>query len=310
MKIIIIKKKLLANTVLYLSLFAVIITLIYFISNNFESIQTISPINISQDAHYDLTGDGTKETLEMLNSQNKIDFNIKSSKYDYYLSNEIKDKTLFTINNHWEPKVFIHDISRDNIPEIILIGSKDNKPTSYIFHWNKDKFNLISSNQNNISGILDCKNSRTPQFYSLLSSEGLSSLKSFMLINNKSLDTSKENVTLPSLDSATQFINLIEFQYLPDDLPGIFTSTIDKNNLSLLWTLDKENYSYTFQNAFFYDYRWNDSGEPSSIRWRLSFEKSDKKGSNAGKSELVLLIDLNLDQIDSSYKINSIQKIS
>ena len=176
-------------------------------------------------------------------------------------------------------RVFLHDISRDNIPEIIIQGSKNNKSISYVFHWNKKKFDLISSSTNNILGILDCKNSKTPECYSISSSEGITSLYSFMLINDSPLDTSKDNLNIPSFDSVTHFIDLIQLPYVFDDLPDIFTSTIDKKDLSLLWNLDKDNYSYSFQNAFFYDYKWTESGEPVSIRWRLSFEKSNLKGS-------------------------------
>jgi hypothetical protein len=307
MKILILKKKLLRNTVLSIGLIFFTITIIYFISNRLKSLQTISPINISQDTQYDLTGDGKKELIQILSSQNKIDFSIDSSNDNYYLSSQVNDKILFTTNNHLQPKIFFHDISRDNIPEIILLGSKNSKSISYVFHWNKKNFNLVYSSNANIFGILDCKNSKTPQCYSISSSEGLSSLNSFMLINDSPLDTSKDNSNLPSLDSATQFINLIELPYVLDELPDIFTPTIDKNNLSLLWNLDKDNYSYAFQNAFFYDYKWNEFGEPAAIRWRLSFEKSNLKGTDNNETELILLIDLEKD--GSYYKINTIQKV-
>jgi len=305
MKIFILKKKVLISSVLYISLLFLIITIIYFISNKFESLQTLSPINIAQSTQCDLTGDGKKDTFQLLSSQNKVDFNINCFDNDYYLSTQLDDKILFTTNLHFEPKVYFHNLSRDNIPEIILLGSKNDKSMSYVFKWNKKNFNLLYSSNNNIFGILDCKNSKTPQCYSISSSEGLSSLNSFMLINNDILDTSKDNTNLPSLDSATSFINLVELPYVVDDLPDIFSSTIDKENLSLLWSLDKDNYSYTFQNAFFYDYKWTESLEPSAIRWRLSFEKSNLKGTN-NKSELILLIDF--EKQGSSYKINSIQK--
>ena len=307
MKILIIRKKKLINILLYISLLILILMLIYSISINFKSKQTISPINTSQDTQYDLTGDGKKDTLQLLNSQNKIDFNIIHSNDNYCLSDAIDDKILFANNNHWAPKLFLHDISRDNIPEIIIQGSKNNKSTSYIFHWNKKKFDLISSSTNNILGILNCKNSKTPECYSISSSVGITSLYSFMLINDAPLDTSHENINLPSFDSVTHFIDLVQLPYVFDDLPDIFTSTIDKKNLSLLWNLDKENYSYSFQNAFFYDYNWDESGEPLSIRWRLSFEKSNLKGADNDKTELILLLDLNKD--NSYYKIDSIQKM-
>ena len=307
MKFLILNKKFIFNTLFSMGIIFLLTTLIYLISNKYNYIQTISPINIPDDKQFDLTGDGQKDTLQFLNSQNKIDFNINCFNDNYYLSNLIDDKVLFTANNHWIPKLFLHDISRDNIPEIIIQGSKNNKCISYVFHWNNKKFDLISSSTNNILGILDCKNSRTPQCYSISSSEGMNSLYSFMLVNDAPLDTSKENPTLPSLDSVTHFIDLIQIPYVLDDIPDIFTSSIDKQNLSLLWNLDKENYSYSFQNAFFYDYKWTDSGDPASIRWRLSFEKSNFKGLKNDKTEFILLIDL--EKEDSYYKINSIQII-
>lgn len=306
MKIIILNKKFIVNLLFSIGVFFFLSTVIYFTSDKFKYIQTISPINVSEDTKFDLTGDGKEDTLQLLNSQNQIDFKINSSNDNHYLSKQTNDSILFTTNNHWEPKIFLRDISRDNIPEIIMQGSKNDNSISYLFHWNKKNFDLISSSNNNIFGILDSKNSKTPQCYSVSSSEGTSSLKSFMLVNDALLDTSKDNSNLPSLDSVTQFINLIQIPYVLDDTPDIFTSTIDKKDLSLLWNLDKENYSYTFQNAFFYDYKWNESGEPASIRWRLSFEKSNLKGSKNDKKEFILLIDL--EKNGFFYKINTIQK--
>lgn len=307
MKILILKKKVLTNTIFYIGLLTFSILIIYFFYYNTGSKQTISPININENTQVDLTGDGKKEYLQLLNSQNKIDFNIISSNNNFYLSDSLNDKILFTTNNHWEPKVFLNDISRDNIPELIIQGSKNDKSISYVFHWNKKNFDLLYSSENNILGILDSKNSKTPQCYSISSSEGLASLNGFMLINDAILDTTKDNSNIPSLDSVTKFIDLVQLPYVFDDLPDIFATTIDKKDLSLLWNLDKDNYSYSFQNGFFYDYKWTESDEPSSLRWRLSFEKSSFKGAQNDKSELILLLDL--EKYNTSYKINSIQKI-
>lgn len=307
MKVLILKKKKLINTIFYIELIVFCTLIIYFFYDNTTSKQTISPININHDTQIDLTGDGKNEYLQLLNSQNKIDFNIISANNNFYLSDLIKDKILFTNNNHWEPQFFINDISRDNIPELLIQGSKNDKPISYVFHWNKKNFDLLYSNNNNILGILDSKNSKTPQCYSIASSEGLTSLNSFMLINDSILDTTKDNLNIPSFDSVTKFIDLIQLPYVFDELPDIFASTIDKKHLSLLWNMDKDNYSYSFQNGFFYDYKWTESYEPVSLRWRLSFEKSSFKGSQNDKSEFILLLDL--EKYNTFYKINSIQKI-
>lgn len=307
MKVVIINKKNLINTLFYIKLLIFSGLLIYFFYNTNDYIETISPVNLNQEIHTDLTGDGKKETIQQINSENKIDFSILSSSDNFYLSNSIDDKILFTNNNHWQPKVFLNDISRDNIPELIIQGSKDNKAISYVFHWNRKNYSLAYSSDNNIFGILDSKNSKTPQCFSISSSEGAASLKSFMLINDTTLDTSKDNTKIPSFDSVTKFIDIVQLPYIFDDLPDIFTTTIDKRDISLLWSLDKDNYNYTFQNGFFYDYKWNDDYAPSNLRWRLSFEKSSYKGTKNDKSEFTLLIDL--EKINDSYKINSIQRI-
>lgn len=307
MKVVIINKKNLINKLFYIELLVFSSLLIYFFYNTSSSKETISPVNLNQDIQADLNGDGKKEILQQINSQNKVDFSIISPTDNFYLSNAIDDKILFTNNNHWQPKIFLNDISRDNIPELIIQGSKGNKATSYVFHWDKKNYSLTYSSNNNILGVLDSKNSKTPQCFSISSSEGTATLKSFMLINDSALDTSKDNSSIPSFDSVTKFIDLIQLPYVFDDLPDIFTTTIDKNNLSLLWTLDKDNYNYTFQNGFFYDYKWDESYVPSNLRWRLSFEKSSYRGNQNDKSEFTLLLDL--EKINDSYKINSIQRI-
>ena len=306
MKILIINKKFITTILFIVFLIFLSTTVFYFNSRNFKTLQTIYPINISQDMKYDLTGDGKEDIIQMIDGHNQVDFNIKFNNNDYYLSKEINDNILFTLNNHWLPKIFVHDISRDNIPEIIIQGSKNNKNICYIFNWNKEKFSNIYTMNKNIFGILDCKNTKTPQCYLLSSSEGLSSLNSFMLINNEILDTTKENPKVVSLEPAINFITLVEVPYELGDIPDIFTPLIDKNELSLLWNLDKDKYSYAFQNAFFYDYEWNDFGEPSAIKWRLSFEKNDLKGSETDKTELILLLDFK--KVNNTYKITSIQK--
>lgn len=306
MKILIIRKRFIKSLIFFTVLFILSLSIFYLTTRKFETKETLYPINISQDIKYDLTGDGNKEVLELINNQNRIDFNIKTNTSDFYLSKQTPDKILFNQNLHWKPEVFIHDLSRDNIPELLLFGSKNNKSTYYIFHWNKDKFELLLTDNKNIFGILDSKNTKTPQCFSLNSSEGTKSLNSFMIINNTVLDTTTKNQSLPTLDSVTNFINLIELPYELDELPNIFSSKINKDELSLLWNLDKENSSYAFQNAFFYDYDWDDYGQPTTFKWRLSFEKSKLKGMESDKNEMILLIDLIKD--DNSYKITSIQK--
>lgn len=307
MKILIIKKKFLLNFIIFIAIIILIMIIgLYSLYNKFNSKDTLYPLNSSQNYSYDLNGDGTKDNIQLIEGQNKIDVCIKCSDKEYYLSKECPDKVLFTNCNYSKPKIFIHDLSRNSIPEIILTGLKNSKTSLYIFQWNKNKFVSVYDDKKNIFGILNCKNSRTPQCYSLNSTKGLNSVNSFMIIKNSILDTTDDSKSLPSFDSVNNFINIIELPYPLDELPNIFSQSISSNELSLLWNLDKDNSSYSFQNGFFYDYEWDDLSNPVSIKWRLSFEKNNLKGNDSDKTELILLIDIHKEN-DSSYKITSIQ---
>ncbi|GAA0078338.1 hypothetical protein UT300005_27170 [Clostridium sp. CTA-5] len=306
MKLILKEKK----YIIYLSILTLVIvgSIIFTLSiNKNKCLQTISPLTSSKNIDFDLTGDGKNDTVKLIKRDNTFDINIDYHNTNIFLSSKIKDNILFNISNSWPIKIYLYDISRDLRPEIILQGTKNNKSMCYVFNFNEGEFYDLYSSDKNIFGILDSNNTKTPQCYSLLSSKGISSLNSFMLINNKLLDTTKDAKNIPSFNNAVSFINLIEAPYELDSLPNIFSSSIANDELSVLWNLDKENYSYSFQDAFFYDYEWDSSGDPTSLKWRLTFEKSKLKGSENDKNELVLSLDCHLN--DSNYNITSIEKL-
>lgn len=305
MKILIIKKNFLLTIFFFLTLLFIGTTIYYFSASKQKIIETINPISMNKDIKIDLNNDGKDEIIQKIVGENKVDFNIMFLNNDQYLSNEIDDNILFTYNNHWNPNFIINDISRDNIPEIMIQGFKNNKSAFYLFTWKDKKLSKIYSSNKNIFGILDSKNSKTPQCYLISSSEGISSFNSFMLINDTILDTTKENISIPSLDSINKFINILEVPYILDEIPDIFSNSINKKQLSLLWNLDKDSYSYAFQNAFFYDYEWNDSGEVTALKWKISFEKNKLKGLESDKDELVLNLDLKKE--NNYFKIISIE---
>lgn len=307
MKILLINKKTIIPVLFIGCFFLICVITFFFLKSKYPVSQNvIYSVTPSKNQNYDLTGDGSKDSFQLLSNENKLDFNIKSSGEEFYLSKEIDDKILFTKSIHWTPRIFMHDLSRDNIPEIIMTGCKNNKSIYYIFSWDSNNFNLVSSGNNNILGILNCKNSKTPQCFSLSSSSAGTSLDSFMIINHEQLNTKCSNFTIPSLDTVLKFINLIELSYDLDELPDIFTTDINKEELSICWTLNKNDYSYSFQNGFFYDYEWNDYNEPITLKWLLSFEKSKLAGKDSDKEELNIF--LNVTKKDSLFKISDIQK--
>lgn len=291
------------NIILTLLTIIFVILIIIFINNN-SPLQTIASINLNKDI--DLNSDGENEHLEFMSKDNTVDLNISSDNNNIYLSNKIKDTVLFSLNNHWVPKIYIQDISRDLKPEIILQGSKNNKSICYIFSWNNAEFKNLYCSDKNIFGILNSKNNKTPQCFSLSASKGNSSINSFMIVNNELLDITTADLAIPSLNNINNFIKLIEMSYELDTLPDIFSTNIDSSNLSLLYNLDKENNSYSFQDAFFYDYNWDDYENPISINWKLTFEKNKLKGEEGDKEEIVFFIDSTLE--NSNFKITSIKK--
>ncbi|AOR24223.1 hypothetical protein [Clostridium taeniosporum] len=294
------------NFFLTLLLLMVVLSTIIFIKNT-ASMQTIAPTDLNKNMDIDLTSDGKNEHLEFIKKDNTIDLNISHNNSNTYLSNKINDNTLFSLNNHWSPKIYLYDLSRDLKPEIILQGIKGNKSICYIFSWKDGDFHNLYSSDKNIFGILNSKNNKTPQCFSLSASKGNSSLNSFMIVNNEYLDTTRDSSIIPSLNNINNFIRLIETPYELDDLPDIFSSKIDSNDLVTLWNLDKENNSYSFQDAFFYDYEWDNFNNPTSLKWRLTFEKNKLKGEEGDKSEVIFYIDSNLG--DNSFRISSFKKI-
>ncbi len=299
-------KKLFPKHFLFISIiFLLFIIVLLLTTKRFQSFQTFFA-NFNQNSHYDFNADGNDDELQVINGQNKIDYTLKTLHKDYVLSDYASSKTIFTLNHHLEPFVYIGDISRDKIPELLLMGSKNNKNVSYLFYFFENTPKLMEIESKNITGILDSKNSKTPQLFFIDSKDSTNSFKSIMLVCNEIVDTSKSNNVIPSLNNIIRFINIIELPYTVDDIPDIFTQNIDKTDLSILWHLNKDNLSYSFQNGFFYDYEWDDYGNPVNINCRLSFSKTDLKNFKSKNSE-EFIISLNLTKSDSSYKISSIK---
>lgn len=299
------RKSLLYKCIFTFSFFALLSSIFYFTRYKFDTLKTINPILSSDLSNYDLNGDGNKETIEQINGNNKIDFSIKSEKDNILLSSLVKDNKLFDINQSLKPKLYLYDISRNGTKEIFIQGNKNSSNMIYCFNYDmrNRKFNCFYSSSKNIFGILDSNNTKSPACYSLESKIGNSSIDSFMLVNNKYLNTTSATSKVPSLNNILKFIDVVQLKYEIDDLPDIFLPSIPKKELSLLWNLEKKKYSYYFQNAFFYDYEWDKDNNPTSIKYYLSFSKSDRQNNNLSK-EFTIIVDFK--KMDSDYKIYSI----
>lgn len=303
MKFIILKKKQLFNVSVVIILIILLLLLVLPI-DHFKSENVFNPIDISKNLSSDLTGDGKEDILEVISKNDKKDIKITSNNKVFCLSELISDNILCDDVSWWPLKVYVKGISRNTTPEIMLQGTKNKKPITYLFTWNEGNFVNIYEASKNLFGILDSKGNKTPQCYNMNSFSGISSLSSFMVLDNKALDITKDCKTLFHFESIQTFIDLVQTNYELEEIPDIFKESMATNELAALWNLDKERNSYSFQDGFFYDESIDDNGDITSLKWRLTFEKYVKDKDDSSKTELVIYVTVER-TIERSYKISS-----
>ncbi|MGG7178662.1 hypothetical protein ACQPU1_13760 [Clostridium paraputrificum] len=304
MKVLFIKKK----NIIYFALIILTLLICYPLFIHFKTTQTtetFTPIDNSKITSIDLTGDGIDDTLKVINKNNNIDIQITSNNRNYSLSTLCEDNILLSSTSSWPIKVFIRNLSRNKVPEIIIQGTKNKTPLQYIFRWDNGNFIKGFSSNKNIFGILDFNNNKTPQCYSLNSSSGISSVESFMFIDREYLNITNDSKPIPDIINIIQLIDIIQKDYEVQEVPNIFKEGISEAELGLLWNLDKEFNVYSFQDGFFYDDSIDNEGNITSLKWRLTFEKYIKDKDDSSKSEVVFYITTERTS-DMSYKISSL----
>lgn len=298
MKVIFIKKK---YIIIIATIFTTIIALICSISiNKTKESNAYSPI--TDNTSIDINADGINDIIKISNNDAVISMN----KQNYNLSDYIENTTSSSTTDSWPLKMYLFNISRSLSPEVILQSNYENKSTLAILSYTDNSFSNIYQTNNNIFGIIYSSSNRTPICYSINSSEGISSLTSFIVSNNNIIDVTKFNNNIPGIENILPFINLIEAEYELDSIPDIFLSDINSDELKILWNLDKNNYTYSFQDGFFIDNYCDLEGNISSITWRLTFEKFSKNNSNS-KKELIINVTTDIDN-EGNHKISSISK--
>lgn len=298
-KFIIIKKK----TIIAIMLSILAISILFFCINYTKNISAF--FTLSKPNHiyyYDLDGDGMKDELTISEINNYYEIKIETSNKDYILN--CSNINFLTICPYYDLKVNILDLSRDNIPEIILSNYYNNTSQYCIFKWNGTSFENIFCCNNNILGVIDSKNSKTPI---LLKSNFLNNndFSSYFIDNDTVKEVTINTGNIFSLDEVGKFIDLIEYPYEPEELPDIFTPNISSDELKIFWNLNKDNYEYKFQSAYFCDNDWNNLGNPSSILWTLSFQKISRNDITKHSKEVLIHLTVNIDYLNH-YKISSI----
>ncbi|SFU39444.1 hypothetical protein SAMN04487886_101820 [Clostridium sp. DSM 8431] len=304
MKYIFVSKK---NIMYILGLFIILILfilLIYPMKDNSSSLtkETFKPLDTMKNNSLDLNADGNKETISIITQNDNDDIEITSDNHTYFLSSLCDNNILSTHSSFWPLSIYIQKLSRNLYPDIIVQGNLNNKPVNYIFTWKDNSFIKVFSNDNNLLGALDLNSNKTPECYTLNSFSGMSSFNSFMILDKEILDTTSDTNLNPDIAIIQSFINVIEMQSELYELPNIFKEGISPEDLSLLWNLDKENNTYSFQNGFFYDDTSNTKGKAASYKWNLNFEKYSSYDNS--KSQITIYLTTELIN-DTTYEISS-----
>lgn len=296
------KKTIIAFIIIYF-----LITIITIINTYSQDTETLSNNILENNQEYDFDCDGENDQLTIISTNSTYSIKIKNSTGEILLKSNEFDYSLLDINSSCSINISYIDLNRNKVPELIISGFKNNKPTFYIFQWIDNTFKEILFSQNNILGILDYNNSRTPKVFTTNSTTGDKGTNSYILNSNSLKDITFSKQTIPSLGNIQTIINLVEADYELEDAPDIFTSYIPSEELGILWNLDKSTYQYSFQKGYFYDISWDNSGKATSIYWALSFEKINCIDSNSNPKELTIYVKASLEELDE-YKISSIIK--
>ena len=308
LQVIFLKKK-----VIYYALPIIIIAilLIFFLFFRKTSISTFNIVNETKMMQADLTGDGTKDILYIKAEKDKYYIQINSEDKSYYLEPSKKINTVGNYYTEWPMRLTLMDISRNNVPEIFIQASQNNKAIQHAFLWNGEKFDDIFCSTNNILGFVDSKNNKTPKVLSGNIKDGKMNFISYIFVKNslKSFDYNYIDNYMGK-NTILGFINLMASFPLAElnISKELFAPDLNGNDISLLGDLSNRKVYFNFQDAVFKDYNWDKDGNVSEVLWTLNFKGSSINNLKETKNytiELILKLIPKVDKV-STFKISSI----
>lgn len=305
-KIFIKKKSLLVVTIIILSsiftISAFLFKEIYLLNNNSQSIETFASTNQGENFFVDLNGDGKKDSIYISSSNSSNQYIISCTVNNQNYSLEVKSplNTLGAFNKYWPITISFIDISRDKIPELIIQSSENDIAITHIFKWTGDGFKDLYCSTNEIFGVIDSNNNKSPKFFSFSINNSDGTIQKYMLTNNNIKNISYEKIEIPAYNSIISFIDIVTLPYNLYNLPDIFSDKIPYNLIHKLDALNKGNFYYVFQDGFFKDINWDSKGNISEVNWRVRFKKCSK----SNKNDIELLEwDLKLKNINNKFII-------
>lgn len=200
---------------------------------------------------------------------NKYTIEVTTSKNKYMLEPK---KPLNTFGNPESisiPNIFTFDISRDNSPEIFIQSFDSLTPIQHIYTFKENTYQHIFSSTNNVIGILDSNNSKTPKVYSFSLESPNKSLQKYMLINGTFKNISFCSDEIPGLFCITSLVDSLCYQKTYENIFTEESSSTEIIKLDHIFT-DKSN--VLFLDASFCDIDSNSYNKINTIKWTLRFK--------------------------------------
>ncbi|MBK1813584.1 VCBS repeat-containing protein [Clostridium sp. YIM B02505] len=269
-----------------------------------QAVTTNSLVSNEKAIKKDLNGDGKDDILYISTKNNRYYIEVHSSGKTLFLDPDKKIGTVGMYSSFWPMNIALVDLSRDRIPEILVQSSQDKVPIQHVFSYVNGEYKDVYFGSNNVLGILDSKNNKTPKLISMnLKSQDMN-VSQYILIRDSFKKVSSETLSIPGLQNVLLFIDTIESSGEIDTNYDIFTADIDKDSMAIIGKLDKKNYIYEFQDAFFTDSKWDEQGLTTELQWTLNFKKVIAQGIGDPSQ---IKIKINLMKEGTKFNINSIK---
>lgn len=271
LRILFLKKRYIYFTLLGIALLILIIIL--FTCTHSTSTLSIAENNISKKT--DLTGDGKDDILSIKTNKDKYSIQVNANGEVFSLTPDKSFNTLGSYSTYWPIRTTILDITRDKIPEVILQDSNNNLSLQHIFMWTGSDFKDIFCSTNNVIGFIDSQNNKTPKMASGTMEQDKVNLSYYYFSSNKLQSFSyNDKPNFMGKNTVQAFITYI--QSLPNGEANkpkdIFINGISGKDASVIGKLAGDNNTYTFQDCMFKDTQWDKSGNPTEIKWTISFK--------------------------------------
>ncbi|MGL5479230.1 MAG: hypothetical protein ACRDCB_09360 [Clostridium sp.] len=286
-------------------IFITLVLINKFLTNNREK-PTMSSYSLEEkDYKVNLDGDNSTETLKV--SKTPKGFNLILIDNDKEISLGNLDNDDFLVDNLDFSSINILNLSRNSKSQLLITGVKNNNNVTYLFGFLENELKLIYKDDINVVYLKDYNSNKSPQFITFHFYNNVTPFNSYYLINDNFYDVTKTNLTKFNLSSLYEIINITSLNYDLESVPDIFDSSTDSDEISLLWKLDKDSYSYAFQNAIIKDKSFSDGSNLETIEAYLNFNKKNKSNNSVVPFKVKVVLKRN---IDNNFKVLSLYNVT